>query len=379
MGNGKNVRDLSRLSTQSHAAIQQSSVSDPQRILFIRPSALGDVCRSVGVVAALNRRFPSAKIDWLVQNSFVQAIEHHPGVHRVIPFDRKTLGKQVKKGRVGPIREWLRTLRQGEYDLVIDAQGLARSGFFAWCTRAPRRFGYRDAQELSWLFLNERVEAPRTMHTVDRMMRLADALDADATHPDLRLHTDPDDLSQVIVEYPDRYAVIAPTSRWAGKCWPIERYTKLARQLADHPQLDRVIVVGGPGERLQCAPLLELAEDHPRIVDRVGSTSISQLMAVISRSRLLVANDSAALHMAVGFDRPLVALLGPTEPALVGPYRRDADVIRHASDDDEFDFKKPESVELMERITLEEVLDACNTRLEAPVVTAQTKTAPWGG
>lgn len=358
---------------------QQSIVPDPQRILFIRPSALGDVCRSVCVVAALKRRHPHAQIDWLVQNSFTQAIEHHPDVDCVIPFDRKSLGKQMKKGKIKPVRAWLRTLRQSDYDLVIDAQGLARSGFFAWYTRAPRRVGYKDAQELSWMFLNERVDAPRSMHTVDRMMRLADALDADATHPDMRLHTNPDDLSQVIVEYPDRYAVIAPTSRWAGKCWPIDRYAELARQLAANPNLDRVIIAGGPGERLQCAPLLELAEDHPKIIDRVGSTSISQLMAIISRSKLVVANDSAALHMAVGFDRPLVALLGPTEPSLVGPYKRDADVIRHVRDDDDFDFKKPESVEVMERITLDEVIEACESRLLSPVLSTQQKTARSGG
>jgi lipopolysaccharide heptosyltransferase I len=354
-------------------------VPDPQRILFIRPSALGDVCRSVGVVAALKRRYPDARIDWLVQNSFTQAIEHHPAVDRVIPFNRKALGKQIKKGKLKPVREWLGTLRSAEYDLAIDAQGLARSGFFAWCTRASRRVGYKDAQELSWMFLNERVEAPRTMHTVDRMMRLADALDADSSHPDLRLHTDPDDLSQVIMEYPDRYAVIAPTSRWAGKCWPIDRYTELARTLVTNPNLGRVIIAGGPGERLQCAPLLELAENHPKIVDRVGSTSISQLMAIISRAKLVVANDSAALHMAVGFDRPLVALLGPTEPALVGPYKRDADVIRQVHEDDDFDVKKPDSSQVMERITLDEVIEACGSRLVAPVISTHKKTAPAGG
>jgi ADP-heptose:LPS heptosyltransferase len=314
-----------------------------------------------------------------VQNSFIQAIEHHPAIDRVIPFDRKTLGKQIKKGKLKPIREWLGTLRSAEYDLAIDAQGLARSGFFAWCTRASRRVGYKDAQELSWMFLNERIEAPRTMHTVDRMMRLADALDADSSHPDLRLHTDPDDLSQVIMEYPDRYAVIAPTSRWAGKCWPIDRYTELARTLVTNPNLDRVIIAGGPGERLQCAPLLELAENHPKIVDRVGSTSISQLMAIISRAKLVVANDSAALHIAVGFDRPLVALLGPTVPALVGPYKRDADVIRHVREEDDFDFKKPESVQVMDRITLDEVIEACESRLITPVISMHKKTAPSGG
>lgn len=360
--------------------LQQSHVRDPRRILLIRPSALGDICRSVGVLAALKERYPNAKIDWLVQNAFVQAIEHHPALNNAIPFDRKAYGKQCKKGQFKPLFRWLRSLRKAEYDLVIDAQGLARSGFFAWNTRAPHRVGYKDAQELAWIFLNRRVEAPRSMHTVPRMMRLASAVDAPADEPDLRLYTGQDELSQVIMEYPDRYAVIAPTSRWAGKCWPIERYTELTKQLIARPDVDRVIIVGGPGERLQCAPLLEYAEDHPFINDRVGSTSISQLMAIISRAKLIVANDSAALHMAVGFDRQFVALLGPTEPSLVGPYKRDEDVIRHTRDDDDFDFKKPESVEVMERITLEEVYEACASRLERPsVITPKKKAAHLGG
>lgn len=354
-------------------------MNDPKRILLIRPSALGDVCRSVGVLAALRKRYPDARIDWLVQSTFVQAIEHHPALNNAVPFDRNGFGAQCKKFRFGPVIRWLKALKKAQYDLVIDAQGLARSGFFAWSTGAPRRVGYRDAQELAWLFLTERVDAPRSLHSVDRMMRLAQTLDAPTDPPDMRLYAGPDELSQVIMEYPDRYAVIAPTSRWAGKCWPIDRYTELARRLAEHPALDRVVIVGGPGERLQCAPLLEMAQDHPRISDRVGSTSIAQLMAIISRSKLVVANDSAALHMGVGFDRPLVALLGPTEPSLVGPYQREADVIRHCLPDDDFDFKKPESTAMMQRISIEEVAEACNQRLKAPSVGVQRKTGQAAG
>lgn len=354
-------------------------MSDPQRILLIRPSALGDVCRSVCVLAALRQRFPDAQIDWLVQNSFTQAIEHHPALSSVIPFDRKTFGSQCKKGKFGPVLKWLKALKKTQYDLVIDAQGLARSGFFAWSTKAPTRVGYRDAQELAWLFLNKRVEAPRELHTVDRMLKLAQSLGAPIDPPDMRLYTGADELSQVIMEYPDRYAVIAPTSRWAGKCWPIDRFTQLAQRLAEHPALDRVIIVGGPGERLQCAPLLEIAQNHPKITDRVGSTNIAQLMAIISRSKLVVANDSAALHMGVGFARPMVALLGPTEPALVGPYKHDADVIRHARPDDDFDFKKPESAEMMERISSDEVYEACAQRLIVPSVTIHKKTGQTAG
>jgi len=338
-------------------------VSDPNRILLIRPSALGDVCRSVCVLAALKDRFPDAKIDWLVQDTFVDAIAHHPSLHQVIPFQRKAFGAQCRRGRFLPILHWLRQLKKTHYDMVIDAQGLARSGFFAWATRAPVRVGYRHAQENAWIFLNKRVDAPRTLHTVDRMLLLAKSTGADISTPDMRLYAGPDELSQVVIEHPDRYAIIAPTSRWSGKCWPIDRFTELAERLIRRPDIDRLIIVGGPGERLGCTPLLDLAEDHPQITDRVGSTSIAQLMAIIARSKLVVANDSAALHMAVGFDRPLVALLGPTDPALVGPYKRDHQVIRHTLETDHFHFRNHESVAMMERITTDEVYDACIAQL----------------
>ena len=345
---------------------QQYLVSTPKRILIIRPSALGDVCRSVCVLAALKEQFPDAKIDWMVQDGFAQAITHHPALNKVILFNRKSFGKQCKKGRFGPLLRWLRQLKHSKYDLVLDAQGLARSGFFSWATKAPVRVGYRDAQEIAWIFLTKRVDAPRTLHTVDRMLKLVESTGADISKPDMRLYTGDDELSQVIIEYPERYAVIAPTSRWPGKCWSIERFTELTERLINRPEIDRIIIVGGPGERLSCAPLLELAENHPNITDRVGSTTISQLMAIISRAQLVVANDSAAIHMAVGFDRKLIALLGPTEPSLVGPYLHDHDVIRHTDDEDSFHFRDQKSVEMMDRITTDEVFSACLDRLASP-------------
>jgi len=343
--------------------MQQYPVSEPQRILLIRPSALGDVCRSVCVLSALKDRFPDAQIDWMVQDTFTDAITHHPALHRVIPFPRKVFGAQCRRARFGGVLRWLRELKRTKYDMVIDAQGLARSGFFSWATRAPIRVGYRDAQENAWIFLNQRVDAPRSLHTVDRMLRLAQSTGADISKPDMRLYAGPDQLSQVVIEYPERYAVFAPTSRWPGKCWPIERFAELTRRLIKHPDIDRIVIVGGPGERLGCAPLLEFAEDHPHITDRVGSTTIAQLMAIIARSKLVVANDSAALHMGVGFDRPLVALLGPTEPALVGPYHRDHEILRHTLETDNFHFRDHESVGMMERITTDEVYEACLARL----------------
>jgi ADP-heptose:LPS heptosyltransferase len=89
---------------------------------------------------------------------------------------------------------------------------------------------------------------------------------------------------------------------------------------------------------------------------------------VIEGSSLVVANDSAALHMAVGFDRPLVALFGPTRVELVGPFRREADVLQHATAGDRFEHKELAGGRaMMERISVDEVLGAIAARASAGV------------
>ena len=80
-------------------------------------------------------------------------------------------------------------------------------------------------------------------------------------------------------------------------------------------------------------------------------------MALVESSSLVIANDSAALHMAVGFDRPMVALYGPTRVDRVGPYGREADVIQHVTPSDRLDHKDGAAGRaLMERIGVEEVV-----------------------
>jgi heptosyltransferase-1 len=330
---------------------------DPRRILIIRPSALGDVCRSVPVLASLRRAFPYADIDWLVQDSFADAIRSHPSLSGVVAFDRKGLGSAASRGKLASLLGFLGTLRARRYDLVIDVQGLARSGVFAWATRAGRRIADRNSRELGWLGATETYRIPPGLHSVDRMLRL---LELAKIPPllDLRLTTPPD--AAPAVEQAGlagkRYCLIAPTSRWPAKAWPADRFASVATLLL-RAGFERVIVVGGRGEREQCAPILELAAKEPRIIDAVGATTVGELMALVEMSSLVIANDSAALHMAVGYFRPLIALYGPTRVELVGPYGRTADVIQHVTADDDLDHKNPANVRLMERITVDEVLE----------------------
>lgn len=333
------------------------------RILLIRPSALGDVCRTAPVLASLRAAHPEARIDWLVQDTFAEAVVHHPALTRVLPFPRRPLGTALRRMNVAPLMDFLDGLATAHYDLVVDVQGLARSGFFAYWTGAPRRLGLADARELGWLGLTERHRVDARLHTVDRMLEVLRCAGF-AVVPDMRLYASDTIRQQMrsighVMDGP--YAVVAPTSRWPAKRWPAERFAEVAKRIAASGV--PVVIVGGASERDQCGPLIELARQTPGVLDMIGQTSVGQLMALIESSALVLANDSAALHMAVGFDRPLVALYGPTRVDLVGPYQRDADVIQHLRPGDVLDHKHERGVALMERITVEEVAAAVEARL----------------
>ncbi|MCA9295064.1 MAG: glycosyltransferase family 9 protein [Phycisphaerales bacterium] len=341
-------------------------MAEPHRILIIRPSALGDVCRSVPVLTTLRRAFPEATIDWLVQDSFAPAIATHRDLDGVIPFPRRHFAAWWRRPSIAlELLTWLRDLRARRYDLVIDAQGLGRSGVFAYLSGAPRRIGHAHAREGAWLAYTDRVAGRQHPHTVDEMMTLLEPLDI-TPMLDLRLDLDPDaeawwDAERRSTGYADRpYTVFAPTARWASKRWPIDRWVKLRDRLHDERD-ELVVIIGAPGEEDQVAPLRADIRPGRSIIDLVGHTSIPQTMAVIGQARAVVANDSAPLHMAVGFERPCIGLFGPTDERRVGPYGRIDSVVRAVPlrDGRAVNFKSAEpGVSMMSAITVEQVAGA---------------------
>ncbi len=305
-------------------------MDDPKRILIVRPSALGDVCRTVGVLVSLRKAYPEARIDWVVQEEFSAAIRSHPALDGTIEFPRVRMGHWWRSpARAREVLHWLRELRQGGYDLVFDLQGLGRSGMMTWVTGASRRVGRRWARELGWLGYNVRHSWPTDRHTVEQMMSL---LVAEGIAPiyDLTLYVAQEHRRWWASQPQARgaYAVLAPTSRWPSKRWPAANFSALIGPLLERG-FDRVIMIGSPREVDQTRGIAPAdGKARAAVVDLVGRTSLGQTMAVIAGAELVIANDSAPLHMAVGFARPCLGLYGPTDPARVGPYGHREAVLR---------------------------------------------------
>jgi len=305
---------------------------DGPRVLIVRPSALGDVARTVPCLVTLRSAMPTAHIDWLVQDTFADVIRHHPMLDGIVAFPRKAF-----KGLAGlKVFGWTKTLRRNQYDIAIDLQGLFRSGWLTRRSGAKQRIGFANARELGWVFYNRRHHVDANMHTVDRMLALL-AAEGHAISHDMRLYTSAaeeqwlnDQLATLAPPRdPQRFIVLAPTARWLCKCWPLENFTALARRILDANLTNHLIILASPAEREQVQPLLDaLKISHPGAAVSLPTTTIGQMMAILRSAALVVCNDSGPLHIAVGFDRPIVAIFGPTDPALVGPYHRDETVVR---------------------------------------------------
>lgn len=304
--------------------------SSPRRILIVRPSALGDVCRTVSLAWSLREAFPKASVDWVVEDRWMGAVQGHPAVDRVIGFPKREFRHWWRSLPVA-VRtvQWFTKLRRGRYDLVIDAQGLARSGLMTLVTGARTRVGHQGSREFAWLGANRRVPRRPDSHVVDAMLELVAAVGAPA-RADMRLEVSGAgkrewQTARDRTSIRSRMLLLATTNGWIGKRWMDARWTALlqgtrAELLASG--VHDVVLTGAPGEEAQTAPIAESLRHIAglRVHDMAGQLSVAATLAAVRDAALLIGLDSAPIHMAAGLGTPFVGLYGATRPWIDGPY-----------------------------------------------------------
>src|SRR4051812_21712209 len=167
--------DVAALTTRMNPI---SFPSPPSRILILKPSAIGDVVHALPVLNLLRKNYPQSHIAWLVTPACAGLLEGHPQLDEVIRFDRKGYGKGYKSlAALKGLISFVRSLREQRFDLVLDLQGLFRSGWLAWQTRAAHRVGFKNAREGAPLFYTDRIDVGTAeQHAIERYLTLAEAV-----------------------------------------------------------------------------------------------------------------------------------------------------------------------------------------------------------
>lgn len=290
---------------------------DAERICVIKPSAFGDVVQCLPLLPALRARFPDSDISWVVNRELMGLLEGHPDLKDLIPFERR-----------GSLRDWrrlLRKLRRGRYDLVLDLQGLLRTGFMTMATSAPLRVGLETTREGSHLACN--VTLPDTGKDVPahaRYWRVAEVLGVgDApkrTHISLSAA---DHLwgERALDGLQGPILGIHPGARWVTKLWPLESFAVVACRAARQFGFN-LVIIGGPAEKSRCEDLeLTIRRIHPSagVRNLAGASQLKELTALTARMDLLLTNDSGPMHLAAGMGTPVVGVFTCTSPFRSGP------------------------------------------------------------
>ncbi len=292
----------------------------PRRVLIIKPSSLGDVVTAVPVLRGLKRTFPHVQVDWMLATNCIPLLVHDTDINAIIPFDRRGLGKFWRSPKsAAKLWRFLRQVRKGRYDWVIDLQGLLRSALFTRASHAPLRAGFGDAREGAPLFYNV-AHMPLNPHTVTRNIELARSLGINATDADMTLQVTHAgevyfDALQAEQGLDDKgYIVCVPPTRWATKRYPARRWRVVIDRLRRN---HRVVVAGAPGDEDYCR---SISDGLQGVLDVTGKTAVEQLVGLIAHAAGVICCDSAAKFIAPAVGTDVVCLIGPTQMDRTGPF-----------------------------------------------------------
>lgn len=281
----------------------------PDRVLLVKPSALGDIVQTLPVLTALRQRWPHSHIAWVINESFAKLLHGHPDLDQIIPFPRRKGWSRLPA--------LIRQIRG--FDLAIDLQGLFRSAALSYLA-APRRLGFRHSREGAWLAYTDHLDTQvKQTPAVPANWSAALALGCSGPPPPARLGLTPAhtaDAGALLDGLPYPRIAIHPGASWVTKRWPTSHFTALAR-MAQQRWGAGIVVVGGPGEE----PIADaVATELPTSLNLCGKTDLLRLAAVLRAVDVMLSNDSGPMHLAAAMGTRVVAPFTCTSTLRAGPY-----------------------------------------------------------
>ena len=309
----------------------------PQRIVVRCPNWVGDLVMCTPALRSLRQHFTSAHISVLVKPSLRQVIEHLPFVDEIIEYEPKGRDRGLKN-----YISFIGHLRKQRFDLGILMPHSFSSALVLYLAGVPMRLGYnRNAR--GWMLT--RKVAPFTeqgkivpVNMVRLYLELVKNLGCSVEDSRVELKTSASAeqwvdsfFSEHGIANSDITVVMIPGATFgSSKCWKDSSFAEVADALMSEYRA-RVFIVPGPGEA-DIAQSIRIKMKHPPVDMGRGILPLDRLMALIRRSSLLITNDTGPRHFGVAFNKPVIVLMGPTDPRYTD-YSLDKTVILHGDAD----------------------------------------------
>jgi len=308
------------------------------RILLVRTSALGDVVHCLPVLTALRRHRPQARIGWVVEEAMAPLLAGHPDLDELLVVRLRAWRRRpLAPTTLREVGRFFGAVEHLAPEVVLDLMGNHKGGLLAALTLADHRLGLarpfrREPTSAVWI---SRGVEPRSGHAVDRALSLLPALGlpeepADfggdklfrASSPGAGAESAALEQEPIAPSPPAQariggaaFALIHPGAAWGNKVYPPERWGEVARRLA--AQGLPVRVAEAPGEEILASRVVAASAGAAR---PASAPDLPRLARLLRAARLVLAADTGPLHLAHALGTPVLAVMGPTDPATHGPY-----------------------------------------------------------
>jgi len=308
--------------------------ANPHAVLFVRLSARGDVAFTAPLIAQARARWPDAHLTWVVEGPSRDLIEHHPDLDELIVWDRSSWKRLLRRGRLISFwKEWRalrRRLREREFSIAVDLQGLSRSAMLVWLSGAPIRIGL-GSKEGSGPLMTHRFPGATDIDTMGGDYRdLAEwmGIPVDAWRYQMTLGVEAREgarsrLREAGID--GMYVLVIPHTTRPQKHWDEGRWGALIDELHQRTGWP-VVMAGGPADR-PASDRIAAASSSGALVDLAGRTTLGEAAGLVADAGLVVGVDTGLTHVAHYFDRKTVCLFGPA--AYTVPPTDQARIIRH--------------------------------------------------
>ena len=288
------------------------------KILIVQTSFLGDTILSTPVIQGVHTLHPEAEIWMMTTPLSAKLVENDPLLKGVIPFDKRGSAKGFRG-----LFAMAEKIRGMGFQRVYSLHRSIRTSAMLALAKIPERIGFSNAKG-RWLYQKTFQRNPEVHDVLRNLAILEGEKELEKLPAEMRLFPPADDaVSKKVKEsLPEQFVLMVPGSAWKTKMWYSGGYHEVAKRLIEMGM--PVVTAGGPDEMPACAEVARGLE----VVNLAGQTNIAEMIWVAKRAKLIICNDSMALHMASALKVPNVAIFCSTIPAFgFGPWKNRAIVV----------------------------------------------------
>jgi heptosyltransferase I len=306
------------------------------------------------VLTALKRANPQMHVTWILQPGPATLVRGHPLVDEIVLFDRSA--------GVHGFLDIRRALRGRQFDLVINLQVYFKAGIITSFTNAPVKLGFdrARARDFNWLFTTDKIAPHAMQHVQDQYFEFSDWLGV--SHDPVEWGLGPCESERAwqreFYSSFDRPAapIVVATSK-AEKDWMPERWADVCDALYSDFGLQPVLVGGQSPRELHAEQVITARARH-KPVSALGS-GLRKLVSIFDGAALVLSPDTGPLHISVALDKPVVSLIGYSNPKRVGPYRkfRDLMIDAYGEPGEDYPISMENRIGRLPRISVRDVLD----------------------